>query len=360
MVSLFINSTSKYSGKTLVGLGLGLRFKQDGLKIAYLKPLGTSPTILDGVVTDLDAQFMLGALGLKQPLELTTPVVLTQDLIESAYELKAKGLMKKVLEAHEEIGRGKDVVLIGGAGSLFEGGFLNLRGIDLARKLGCRVCLIDRYRSDLLTIDFALDAKFYLKELLSGFIVNKVPPEKVGFIKGKMVPYLENQGIPVWGVIPEEPFLSAISIRSIAEVTGAKVITGEEKLDEFITNIMVGAMTAETALRYFKRVQKKAVITGADRIDMQFAALETPLQCLILTGGFPPNDNVIIKAQENRVPVLSVEMDTFWVVDRVEDALARSEIRETGKVDRAARLIENELDFKRLYKALGLKRPRAR
>jgi BioD-like phosphotransacetylase family protein len=38
---------------------------------------------------------------------------------------------------------------------------------------------------------------------------------------------------------------------------------------------MVGAMSAENALSYFRRKAHKVVITGGDRPDIQLAALET-------------------------------------------------------------------------------------
>ena len=41
--------------------------------------------------------------------------------------------------------------------------------------------------------------------------------------------------------------------------------------------MLVGAMSVESALSYFRRKPNKAVITGGDRADIQLAALEKRL-----------------------------------------------------------------------------------
>ena len=47
-----------------------------------------------------------------------------------------------------------------------------------------------------------------------------------------------------------------------------------------------------------------AVVTGADRTDIQLAALEASTQCLILTGLGDPLSQLIHRAEELEVPIL--------------------------------------------------------
>jgi BioD-like phosphotransacetylase family protein len=126
MLPLLIESTASYAGKSLICMGLGLKFQRDGFKIAYLKPLGKSPVKIGKIITDEDAVFIQSALHLDEPLEQLCPVVVTQDLIIDAYDGKVRGLDKKVVDAYQKISRGKDIILIGGGGSLHEGTFLGL------------------------------------------------------------------------------------------------------------------------------------------------------------------------------------------------------------------------------------------
>ena len=47
MIPIFIGSVSPFSGKNLVCLGLGLKFKKDGYKVGYFKPVGFSPAVVE-------------------------------------------------------------------------------------------------------------------------------------------------------------------------------------------------------------------------------------------------------------------------------------------------------------------------
>ena len=45
MIPIYICSSSEFSGKGLVAIGLGLKMKAEGLKVGYIKPFAKS---LDG------------------------------------------------------------------------------------------------------------------------------------------------------------------------------------------------------------------------------------------------------------------------------------------------------------------------
>jgi hypothetical protein len=114
-------------------MGIGQRFLKDGLKVGYFKPFGRLPIKVEGVLTDKDAWFIHRALMLKDPVETLCPVVMTHDMWVEGCRGECPGLGMKILEAFEAISKGKDIVLIGGAGTLESGKFLNLSGFDLKR-----------------------------------------------------------------------------------------------------------------------------------------------------------------------------------------------------------------------------------
>src|SRR4030042_103924 len=96
MISLYVGSTSGYSGKTLVSMGLGHKFKRDGLKVGYFKPVGILPIKVDNVLTDNDAWRIYRALELKDPLSEICPIVLTQELAVKSYIKDLKALLTKI------------------------------------------------------------------------------------------------------------------------------------------------------------------------------------------------------------------------------------------------------------------------
>ena len=185
MLPLLIESTESYAGKSLMCLGLGLKFQRDGFKIAYLKPLGKSPIKVGKIITDEDAVFIQGALHLDEPLEQLCPVVVTQDLIIDAYDGKVRGLDKKVVDAYQKISRGKDIILIGGGGSLHEGTFLGLSSLRIARDFQAKVILLDNAEHEV-NVDCILRAKEGLRDNLIGIILNRVPPHRIDFIKQRV------------------------------------------------------------------------------------------------------------------------------------------------------------------------------
>jgi BioD-like phosphotransacetylase family protein len=118
---------------------------------------------------------------------------------------------------------------------------------------------------------------------------------------------------------------------------------------------MIGAMSAGSALTYFRQRPNKAVITGGDRHDLQIAALETSTRCLILTGGQQPSSVVLQRAQEVEVPIIVVKPDTLTTLRTVEPIFGNTAMHQHRKSEYFQDICEERFDFARLYAALGLK-----
>ena len=109
--SLFISSMNEYSGKTLMSLGLGLRFQKDGFKVGYFKPFGSQVTTVDGEAVDEDAVFIKKHLKLDDSLKDISPVLLTHDLMIRALkaDINIKELETTVKNAYEKVAKDKDI-----------------------------------------------------------------------------------------------------------------------------------------------------------------------------------------------------------------------------------------------------------
>jgi len=353
MVSLYIGSTCEYSGKTLVCIGLGKRFQSDGISVAYFKPLGRLPVRVGKVLTDQDGVAMEEILGLRDPLDLVCPVVLTQDLTIQAYTRKIKSIEKKVMDAYTKITRDRDLVLIGGGGNLDEGSFLGIPGKKLIKKMKAKAMLVDKCETDIL-VDPILAASEVLGDNLIGVVLNRIAPAKVDYFRRRIVPFLNREGIKVLGMIPQDTILNAISIGELRDNLGGEILCCDDKMDELVEHFMIGAMNVEGALRYFRKVRNKAVITGGDRPDIQLAALETATRCIVLTGNLVPNDIIVSRAEEREVPMIVVKEDTLTTVEKIENLLRRLRVSGRRKVARAVELVNQEIDFRSLYDKLGI------
>lgn len=354
MVSLYVGSTCEYSGKTLVCIGLGKRFQNDGISVAYFKPLGRIPFRVGKVLADEDGVSMREILGLEDPLDLVCPVVLTQDLTIQAYTKRIKNMEKKVFDAYGKISKGRDLLLIGGGGNLNEGSFLGIPGKKLIKKMKAKALLVDKCETDIL-VDRILTASEYLGESLIGVVLNRVPSDRINYFKRRIVPFLNREGIEVLGIIPQDTLLNAISIGELCDNLGGEILCCDDKLDELVEHFMIGAMNVEGALRYFRKVPNKAVITGGDRPDIHLAALETSTRCIILTGNLIPSNIIVSRAEERQVPMLLVKQDTLTTVEKIESLLKRLRVSGKKKVARAVELVNREIDFRSLYDKLGIR-----
>jgi uncharacterized protein len=356
MKSLYITSVERFSGKTATCLAIGTRLRADGYRVGYLKPLSLQPWRVSGKIADEDAGFVKEILELNlEPWDLS-PIVLTPEYLRAYLtDENHEDLMKKVKEAHDRAGYGQDVLLLEGGGSLREGYVVGLPTPAVAKELDSLVLAIVKYRDEIRLLDDSLAAKERLGDTLCGILINRVPKEESKYVEEIARPYLEKRGISIFGVLPEERGLSAITVGEIIDVVDAEVISSFIKREALVENLTVGAMTAEVALSRFRRYPNKAVITGGDRTDIQLAALETSTTCLVLTGNLHPNPLVVKQAEVFGVAVLLVRTNTMETVEAIERIIGKTRLGQSAKLQQFKELFEEHCDCTQFYKAIGLK-----
>jgi BioD-like phosphotransacetylase family protein len=362
MKSLYITSVERYSGKTATCLALGMHFQADGYTVGYLKPLSMQPYRISDPKThtthiaDEDATFVKEILALPaEPWELS-PVVITREfLVENLQSKTPPELMSHVKAAYEQAIRGKDILLLEGGGSLREGYVVGLPTPEVARQLTSRVLAVVRYRDEVQTLDNVLAAQLRLGEALCGVILNRVPADAMRFVTEMALPYIEKRGIPVFGVLPDSKGLSALTVNELIKVLEAEVLTRNTRHQALVENLTVGAMTADAALSRFRKYANKAVITGGDRTDIQLAALETSTTCLVLTGNLRPSPLVVKQAEEFGVAVLLVRTNTMETIEAIERVFGKTRLGEKAKLRQFQSLMDENCDYKKLYKAIEMK-----
>ena len=354
MIPIFIASVSPFSGKNLICLGLGLKFKKDGYKVGYFKPVGFSPVVVENVLTDEDAVFLSKALEVNKPLQSICPVVLTDDLLRRLTSGEELNIREKTMTAFHQAAKEQDIMITRGLGRLSSGTCLHFSELDFIKESNAKVVFIDKFQSYIDMLDGFIYASKMLGDKLLGVVFNLIPPAKMNYVREILVPFLKNNGITTLGIIQKDPVLGAVAIREIVNTLNGTILCCEGKADELIEHFMIGAMNVESALRYFRKVSNKAVITGGDRSDIQLAALETPTKCLILTGELYPNASILGRAQEVGVPIVVVRSDTANTLEVCENLSGYVSLHCKSKIQRAAEVVEREIDFKTIYEKLGL------
>ena len=354
MIPLYVGSITEFSGKHFVALALGLAFKEDGLKIGHFKPYGLSPERQGNLVVDRDAEFFCESLGIQDSMEDVCPVVITEDFTSRVLTRGIQDMSGKILDTFKKVSAGKDIVIIGGVAHICNGFIVGITERQFIEDVDARVILTVKLDETIKTIDSLLAIKEQIKDRFKGVIFNRVPESKLDYADKLIKPFVESHGINVYGIIRNDPVLGAVPIADLVEELGGTVLIGEDKTDELVERFMIGAMNVSSALKHFRKVRNKAVITGGDRSDIQLAALETSTKCLILTGEMYPNAAILTRAEEAGVPIIVVTQDTAEAVDRCETLMGHLCLRAPKKLDQARSTFEASVDIKKLKKDCGV------
>ncbi len=357
--TLLIGSCEPFSGKSALVLGLARHLQSEGRNIRFGKPLATSlewtakgPPRHEPLIDD-DVRFVGTTLGLDetrliQSLHLLSPDtadnLLVQGLLDADTELE---MLQKDLQNNQD-----SFTLLEAAGSLHEGLMYGLSLVQLAKGLNAPVVLVHLWQ-DSRSVDALIAAQQQLGDRLAGVVLNAVNPEEVAELNHHVVPALQALGLKVFGVMPRSPLLRSVTVGELVRRLDARVICCNERLELLVETLSIGAMNVNSAMEFFRRRRNMAVVTGADRTDIQLAALEASTQCLILTGAGEPLPQLINRADELEVPLLKVEHDTLATVEVIEQAFGHVRLHETVKATYAFRLVEEHCHLNALLSAVS-------
>lgn len=349
---LLVGSTEAYSGKSAMILGLAYQLKEQGLDIAYGKPVGTCLSESQADSMDEDVRFFSEILNLPTNRLHSTLLSLDEKTVQARIQGRDRQNYRQLLAEYLQVQNG-DLVLLEGPGTLEEGSLFDLSLRQVAETLDAAVLLVARFRS-LLLVDGLLAAKRQLGDRLVGVMINDIPATALETVVTVVQPFLEQQAIPVLGLLPRNDLLRSVSVRELVHQLDAEVLCRSDRLDLMVESLTIGAMNVSSALKYFQKAQNMAVVTGGDRTDIQLAALETSTQCLILTGHLPPSPTILSRADDLEIPILSVDLDTLTTVEIIDRAFGQVRLHEPIKVQCVRQLVAEHFDAKQLMTRLGL------
>lgn len=350
--SIYVVSTEELAGKSLVVISLALKAKSIGKKVGYFKPIGIGSSLTaQGDVVDEDVEMMKQILKLEESPDIICPIMLGKnEFLEDCASVETEELFGKIVESYGKVSAGKDLMLIEGTGSMWTGSFMGLEAPKIAGDLSSKVLIVSRAENDSVIDNLVHAYDFCKKYGVSpiGAILNRVPVDKVERTERDIIPCLENRGVAVLGLIPEDRELLALTVREICDALGGKILAGEDGMDRTIQNFLVGAMTMESAMKYFRRAADKLVITGGDRTDIILAAMEAGASALILTGNLYPTIKILPRADDQGIPVIMVAHDTFTTLNLVQRTVGKIKAKHEKRINRARELFEQKVDWKKI------------
>ncbi|MEM2905939.1 MAG: phosphotransacetylase family protein [Candidatus Bathyarchaeia archaeon] len=354
MPNLFVSSPEGFSGKTAICLGLALTLRREGYKVGYFKPIGTEMKRVGDRPVDEDVSLMKAALNLDAPVDALAPVIFHDRLLEELVRTPPETYMLRIEKAFEKASSGMDLLIVESTHKLSYGCTMGLSGPVLAKRLGSHAVLVSRFNEDAALGDILCSAQL-LRSLgvpCMGVILNDVDRNILERVKGLAAPLLQRQNVEVLGIIPRDVSLTAPTAQDVYAALGGEVLATPEKMSNLVESFVVGAMTPDSALSYFRRAANKAVITGGDRSDVALAALETSTSMLILTGNLYPNIMVLAKAEEKGVPVLLVPYDTYTTVEKLSRITGRVKPEDEFRIRAVAKHVEEHVNWRKILDML--------
>jgi hypothetical protein len=354
--TIYIASIEELAGKSFVTIPLALKIMEKGRKVGYFKPIGSASLInSQGFPMDEDVEFIKKLLNLKEEDKIICPIVLSEtDFLKNFIGKNLKEYEEKIYDSFKEISREKDVILMEGGRTLSTGAFINLCAPKLAKAFSSKFILIHQFKGDFL-IDETVQARDYclnwgLKPY--GVILNKVPQEKIEFVNSVIKNFLNMHDLELLGVIPENSILNSLTVKEIYKKIDGKILAGEEGINNLVQTFLVGAMSVESSMKYFRKTINKLIITGGDRTDLILAALETKASGIILTGNLYPSIKVFPKADELKIPLILVPYDTFTTLQLLQKIIGKTKLIDEERIKIAKQIFEENVDWKRIIEDL--------
>lgn len=349
---LLVGSSEAYCGKSAVILGLAHQLRKKGFDVAYGKPIGTCLSESQADDMDEDVRFIAQTLGLPQNRLLPTLLSLDQNTIARRLNGTDQTDYYQKLQECLQASPG-ELVLLEGAGTLEEGRLFNLSLPEIAWAIDVPVVLVARFHSGLI-VESLMAAKQRLGDRLVGVLINDVLPKHLETVETQVKPFLAKHEIEVLGVLPSSDILRSVSVGELVHQLNAEVVCRPDRMELMVQSLKIGAMNVNSALEYLRKGHNMAVVTGGDRTDIQLAALETSTQCLILTGHLPPTADVLSRAEDLEIPILSVDLDTLTTVEIIDRTFGQVRVHEPIKVQTVYQLMSQHFNIDRLLSKIGM------
>ena len=356
---VFIAATRQNDGKTTTSLGLLAALKQYYPRIGYIKPVGQRFVEVAEHKIDEDTVLMDSVYHLDCPLVDMSPIAVEPDFTRKYLQESNRGaLTEKIQNAFDRVAWQKEFVLCEGSGHAGVGSVFDLSNAQVAKCLGAKVVIVTRggigKPIDEIALNQALFEKYGVE--IIGVIINKVLPEKIDFIAEFASKGLKRHGLELLGVLPNQPILSKPSMAALKEELDAELLNQTNLLNNLVEDVVVGAMGANNAARYF--TNGKLLITPGDREDIVFAAAasqanqDNQLAGIVLTGNFRPGKAAMEVIRKLPFPVLITEADSYQVASFVHNLIVKTRPDDLQKIEVIRDLIARYVNVKKILSAL--------
>lgn len=357
--AIYITTIEPNSGKSIVSLGLMQLLLGKAAKVGYFRPI-----IDDFEQGEIDNHINTVTTHFNLDLKFEEAFAYTRsEVISKKNEDKDDEIFSKIIEKYKAIEERFDFVLIEGTSFTGEGSIIEFDiNIIIAKNLGVPAIIlasgVGKTMEELVrSLQIAYDS-FRDKgvEVLS-VIANKVESENQELVESELKRNLPSQVIV--SAIPLNPVLANPSIKEIVEELDAKVLFGENHINNQAGYFSVGAMQLRNYLTHIK--ENGLVITPGDRADIILGSLQANISAnyptisgIILTGGLVPENPIIklIEGLSGVVPVISVKEGTYAITNKIGAIKSQIYAQNTQKITTSIKDFEKHVQVDALVERL--------
>ena len=299
------------SGKTSIASGLLARLYDAGRSGVYYKPFAAA----EGVDSDhaYASAVLAEALDIAVGPAPRAPGGSLDEAVEAA----------KLL--HDEAGT-VIVEVAGGSPAL-----------ELAEAVNARVLETRAYSPGQDWANFADAAAVRWGTRLLALVVNAVPPYRRDSVAASAA---ESAADVETGVIPESRPMIAPTVAQVAAHLGASWVQEPVNENSPVERFLIGGNIMDNGPTYYGRYNNQAVITRAQRPDIQLASMLPQTCCLVLTGTGEATNYVRAEALERDIPLMQVSTSTIETAEALDRLIDSATAHSPAKARHYASLLE--------------------
>lgn len=357
---VFIAATRQNDGKTTASLGLIAALQKKFPRVGYIKPVGQRFVEIEEQKIDEDSVLMDSVYRLNCPLVNMSPIAVepefTRKYLQSANN---EVLVRKIQDSFDRVAWEKDFVLCEGSGHAGVGSIFDLSNAQVAKILGAKVIIVTQGGIGKPIDEVSLNQALFQREGVEiiGVILNKVLGEKIPEITRFVRSGLKRKGLELLGVIPHQPMLSEPTMELIREELRAELLNPPASLNTLVDDVVIGAMGAQNAMKFFKR--GVLFVAAGDREDILLAAGATTMRGnpenmagIVLTGGLLPSEGVLKALKTLPIPVLQTKRDSYYVASKVHSSIVKTRPTDAEKISLIRNLVAEHVNVKKIIDSL--------
>ncbi|WP_282112040.1 phosphate acetyltransferase [Maribacter stanieri] len=357
--AIYIVTTEPNSGKSIVSLGLMQLLLGKTAKVGYFRPI--IDDVANGKIDNhIDTVLSYFNVDMK-PVEAYAYT--RSQVVQLKNQDKDDEIVGHIIHKYKTIENRFDFVLVEGTDFSGEGAIIEWDiNVLIAKNLGIPAVILASGKGKTLdellgNLYMAYDSFMEKGVEVLLIIANKVQPENLDIVSNGLKEKLPNNVLV--GTIPTNSILGSPTVKEIAQELDAKILFGEDYMNNQVAGFSVGAMQLRNYITHLK--EDSLVITPGDRADIILGALQAnistnypKLSGIVLTGGLLPEESItkLIEGLSDIIPILSVAGGTFSVTNRIGTIRPRIYADNKEKIVTSIQEFEKHIPTKELAERL--------